>query len=185
MIRNLAKFRPNITQPGTGPPSSPPWSGFSGISWSVILVHMRFIRTGSPKSASQSSSLEQCNTFVFPVRTFLTTYVGTPSATHGFARYAGHYPTGSSASAADHEKHPASPVHGLQIATLRPRPYRSYRHFCRRASFRAESCAIFTDFRRCLYSVSTYSSMVHVRLCSRRVGNSRSIGSRGLQPNIR
>ena len=80
MIRNLAKFRPNITQPGTGPPSSLPWSGFSGISRSVILVHMQFIHTGSPKSVSQSSSLERCNTFVFPVRTFLTTYMGTPSA---------------------------------------------------------------------------------------------------------
>ena len=81
MIHNLAKFRPNITQPGTGPPSSPPWSGFSGISRSVILVHMRFIHMGSPKSVSQSSSLERCNTFVFPVRTFLTTHAGTPSAT--------------------------------------------------------------------------------------------------------
>ena len=81
MIRNLAKFRPHITQPGTGPLSSLPWSGFSGISQSVILVHMRFICTGSPKSASQSSSLERCNTFVFLVHTFLTTYVGTPSAT--------------------------------------------------------------------------------------------------------
>ena len=122
MICNLAKFRPNITQPSTGPPSSLPWSGFSGISWSVILIHMWFIHTGSLKSVNQSSSLEWCNTFVFPVCTFLTTYAGTQSACR-FPWYAGHYPTSSSASATDREKHPASPVHGLQIATLRPLPY--------------------------------------------------------------
>ena len=81
MICNLAKFRPNITQLGNGPPSSLPWSGFSRISQSVILVHMQIIRMGSPKLVSQSSSLEQCNTFVFPVCTFLTTYAGPPSTT--------------------------------------------------------------------------------------------------------
>ena len=59
----------------------------------------------------------------------------------------------------------------------------SYSGFCCRASFRAESCAIFTDFRRCLYSILTYSSKVHVRLCSQQVGN-KSIGSQGLGPNI-
>ena len=46
-----------------------------------------------------------------------------PRLPHGFAWYAGRYPTGSSASAADCEKHPASPVHSLRIATLQPRPY--------------------------------------------------------------
>ena len=79
MICNLAKL--HITQPSTGPPSSLPWSGFSGIFWSVILVHMQFICMGSLKLASQSSSLKWCNTFFFPVCTFLTTYVGTPSTT--------------------------------------------------------------------------------------------------------
>ena len=36
---------------------------------SVTLVHMRFIRMGLPKSASQSRSLERCNTFFFLVCT--------------------------------------------------------------------------------------------------------------------
>ena len=81
MICNLTKFRPHCTQPGPGPPTSLSGSGFSGIHQSVILVHMRFIRTSSQKLASQSSSLEWCNTFFFLVHSFLTTYVGTPSAT--------------------------------------------------------------------------------------------------------
>ena len=46
-----------------------------------------------------------------------------PRLPRGFAWYAGRYPTGSSASAADREKRPASPVHNLQIATLWPQPY--------------------------------------------------------------
>ena len=82
MIRNLAKFKPHCTLPGTGPPSSLSESGFSRICpRSVTLVHMWFICMGSPKSPSQSKSREWCKTFLFPMRSFLTTYAGTPSAT--------------------------------------------------------------------------------------------------------
>ena len=166
MIRNLAQFRLHITQPVTGPPSSLPWSGFSGISRSVILVHMQFICTDSPKSASQSSSLERCNTFVFPVCTFLTTYTGTPSTTRVctvcrlLTPPVIQLPPLTAKSVQLHQYM----VSGSQLygPTLQ-----SYRRFCHRASFRTESCAIFTDFQRRLYSISTYSSMVCVRLCSR------------------
>ena len=82
MIHNVARFRPHCTLPGTGPPSTLSESGFSGFyPRSVTLVFMRFICMGSPKSAHQSKSWEQCRTFFFPVRSFLTTYAGTPSAT--------------------------------------------------------------------------------------------------------
>ena len=185
VIHNLAKFKPHCTLPGTGPPSSPSESGFSGICpRSVTLVHMRFIRTGSPKSASQSKGRERCKTFFFPVCSFLTTYAGTPSATrvttvckslpHQFFSFR-HWPQKASSFTSTQ-----SPGCNSTAPT-----FRSYSRFCHRASFRAESCANFMDFRRCLYSVSTYSSMVRVRLCSRRVGNNRSIGSWGLWPNIK
>ena len=184
MIHNLAKFRPYCTQPGTGSPSSLPGSGSSRIDLrSVTLVHMQFIHMGSPKSASQSRSLDWCKTF-FPVCSFLTTYAGTPSATrvtmvcrslpHRFFSFWHWQRKASSFTSTWSQGHHSS------APTLQ-----SYRHFCHRASFRAESCANFMDFVRCLYSVSTYLSMVWVKLCSRRVGNNRSIGSRGLWPNIR
>ena len=139
MIHNLAKFRPHITQPSTGPPSSLPRSGFSGISQSVIPVHMQFIHTGCPKSASQSSSLAQCNTFVFLVCTFLTTYVGTPSAMqvcavcrslpHWFFSFCCWPQKASSFTST------RSPDRDSMAPTLW-----SYRRFCCRASFRAVLC---------------------------------------------
>ena len=167
MIRNLAKFRSHCTLPGTGPPSSLSGSGFSGICpRSVTLVFMQFIRMGSLKSASQSKSQEWCRTFLFPVQSFLTTYAGTPSTTqvtivcrslpHRFFSF--HcWPQKASSFTSTR-----SPGRNSMAPTLW-----SYSHFCHRASFRAESCAIFTDFWRCLYSISMYSSMVHVRLCPR------------------
>ena len=42
---------------------------------------------------------------------------------HGSLQYAGHFPTSSSASATDHKKHPALPVHGLRVTTPQPQPY--------------------------------------------------------------
>ena len=185
MICNLAKFRPHCTLPGTGFPSSLSESGFSGISpRSVTLVHMRFTHTGSPKSASQSKSLERCKTFLFLVHSFLTTYAGIPSTTrvttvwrslpHRFFSFC-HWP--QKASNFTSTRFPGC---NATAPTLQ-----SYSLFCHRASLRAESSANFTNFRRCRYSVSTNSSMVLVRLCSRRVGNNRSMGSQGLWPNIR
>ena len=42
---------------------------------------------------------------------------------HRSLPYAGHFLTGSSASATDRKKHPALPVHSLRVATPRPQPY--------------------------------------------------------------
>ena len=165
MIRNLAKFKPHCTLPGTGPPSSLSESGFSRICpRSVTLAHMWFIPTGSPKLVRQSKSQEWCKTF-FPVCSFLTTYTGTPSATqvttvcgllpHQFVSFCCWPHKASSFTST------RSPGRNSMAPTLW-----SYSHFCCRASFRAESCANFTDFWRCLYSVLTYSLMVCVRFCS-------------------
>ena len=143
MIHKLAKFRPYCMQPSTGSPSSLPGSGFSlfGLR-SVTLVHMQFICMGSLKSASQSKSLEWCKTFFFLVHSFLTTYVGTPSATwvitvcrslpHWFFSFRSWPQKVSSFTSTQ------SPGHN----SMAP-----YRRFCLKASLSAESCANFMDFQ--------------------------------------
>ena len=46
-----------------------------------------------------------------------------PHPPPGLPPYEGHFPTSSSASATGLGRHPASPVHGLWVATLWPVPY--------------------------------------------------------------
>ena len=46
-----------------------------------------------------------------------------PCLPPGSPQYEGHYPTSSSASIIGLKRHPALPVHGLWVATLRPLPY--------------------------------------------------------------
>ena len=62
---------------------------------------------------------------------------------------------------------------------------RSYNRFCLRASFLAQSCVIFRESHNRAYMLAMYLSIVRDSPCARCVGNNRSIGNRGLLPNMR